>query len=149
MHCPKLPKLDPWDPAIMYWVAGWPKPYAKGPGLEDLLYTIMDTLHFNTSWLGNLSLARKDVRCYYSYYGPWPAKPWTKAYPAVKFEGDVVTLSPKYNAIDTKCTRYNGTSQVEISHLVLFYVTPLEVTKSTQGRQTTAKPYSKTEKEIQ
>jgi hypothetical protein len=130
----------------MYWVAGWPKPYAKGPGIEDLLYTSMDRLHFNTSWLGNLSLARKEVHCEYSYYGPWPAKPWTRAYPAVKFEGDVVTLSPKYNAIGTKCAWYNGTGDVELSHIVLFYVTPPKVTKGTHGHQTTAKPHSKTGK---
>ena len=111
-------------------MTAWPKPYSKGPGLDDLLFTTMDQLHFNSSWLGTLGVTRERVHCNYSYIGPAPAKPWTSSYPAIPLEGASVILSPQYNAIDTRCSAStNGSAPAEVSHIVLFYVPSPDLTE--------------------
>ena len=112
------------------WVASWPRPYGRGAGVEDLLFTRMDKLHINNSRLGDLGLAREQVRCNFSYIGAKPAKPWTPDYPAIPLEGDMMTLSPKYNAIATRCSKHeNVTASLDLSHIVLFYVPPPDLTE--------------------
>ena len=116
----KLPKLDPWDPALSWWIDSWPGMWPKPPGIVDLLYITMDRLHFNTTWLKELKVERKEIICKYSYAAAWP-----KWLPEVTLEEDVITLLPNYNAIWTKCIKRNSSGDHFLSTIVLFYVPPV------------------------
>ena len=125
----RLPRLDPWDPAILRYVEEWPRPEAVGSGLRDLLYTSRDRLVMNMSVLVEAALARSEVHCNFTYVGDSKQ---------VTLESESVALSSRYNSILAVCVTFKANQQEEIHRKLHFYIPqpkPKATTKPLIGKQ--------------
>jgi hypothetical protein len=120
-----IPELDPWDPAILYWVSNVP---AVSP-VNSLLYTDMDKLYLNTTYMKELNVTRANLQCNFTYVGT--DDPWQT------LTTDEVTLRPQAyeDAIHTQCVDTSTDKKRFLHKMLLFYVRPAKQREKTAGRR--------------